>query len=69
MLRGTVYTVVNGVPIRREVFELALDSPIQFEQAASTRVLAGGGAPPGATVEFGPITAPWGPAGPIFRNS
>jgi hypothetical protein len=59
MLRATVYTVVAGVPLRRDIVELPVDSVLVFKGAVTTRVLAGGGAPPGAVVEFGPVGEPW----------
>lgn len=60
MLRATVYTMVNGEPWRREVMQVATSSAPEFYATARTRTLAGGGAPPGASLEFGPIGAPWG---------
>lgn len=60
ILRGTVYVIdAQGTPVDRQVMSLTLENAEQFRQAARTRVLAGGGAPAGATVEFGPIGGPW----------
>ena len=59
VLRGTVYVVVNGVPVGREILALPVDTVEQFQAAARTRMV-GAGAPAGATFEFGPIGPPWG---------
>jgi hypothetical protein len=68
MLRGTVYVVFEGVPVRRRVLEILSETPEQFRAAARTRLVGAGlaaslGLAEGAatTFEFGPIGPSWGP--------
>ena len=64
MLRGTIYIVREHViagpgELVRVVKSFAVETPQEFEQCARTRLFAGGGLPPDARLEFGPISPPW----------
>ena len=59
MMRGTVYTITDGVPAGRDVMTIDVDTTHEFSAAAHARVLDGSGVPPGTRLEFGPIGRRW----------
>ena len=59
MLRGTVYTMLNGVPVYRRVLHGEMNTREEFELAALALMANDPKTPPGSILEFGPIGEPW----------
>lgn len=57
MLRGTVYTVIGGVIVKRVVMSLPVATPGEFRQEAARLYHL---ASAQMALEFGPIGEPWG---------
>ena len=60
MLRGTVYILVDGVPVKRHVLEIGVGSgqqTVDYFKAQAVRMLG----VQTSEIEFGPIGEPWPP--------
>lgn len=63
MMRGTVWTIYDDVPIKREVVTVDADNAFDFEVEVSRQKYLKPAPEPGSQLgylEFGPIAPPWG---------